>query len=80
MLKKPYSKPTVAFQNMFLATSVSSGCSTTMDAQFSFGSCVIFYEELGGTVFNEATDACDFVTDENLCYHIPIESSTVFES
>lgn len=75
-LKKSYSKPTVAFQNMFLATTVNSAC--TFSASLAYDSCVTLIEDWGETIYND--DKCDISYEDAPCYHVPMESSNVFES
>lgn len=80
-MKKPYSKPTVAFQNMFLASGVSMGCSYS--SNHAFDSCVTEIPGWGGeTIFNDTTGECTYGVEMGaaLCYDIPQESSNIFES
>ena len=79
-LKKPYSKPTMAFQNMFLATGVSSGCSFT--AELAYDSCRTYLEDWGEYIFDDQdlSTKCDWGYQDYPCYNVPLESSNVFES
>lgn len=79
-LKKPYSKPTMAFQNMFLATSVNTAC--TFTAEMAFDSCKTYIEDWGEYVFDDTdvSTGCNIGYVDFPCYHIPMESSNVFES
>lgn len=77
-MKKPYSKPTMAFQNMFLATSVSSGC--TFTAELSYDSCVTHIAEWDNETIYIDDGRCDWGYQDFPCYDVPWESSNVFES
>lgn len=78
-VKKPYSKPTLTFQNMFLATGVSMGC--TFTSTYAYDSCVTFLDDWGGeTIFDSDGVHCDWGYQTFPCYDVPMESSNVFES
>lgn len=77
-MKKPYTKPSMAFQNMLLATGVSTGC--TFISNHAYNSCKTAIDEWGGeTIFME-DKGCDWGYEDYPCYDVPTENSNIFES
>lgn len=71
-MRAEYIKPAISFQSL-AAGSVSSGCAYNMNSDGA-----IEIPGMGGeTVFNDER-VCTYPAD--MCFHVPAESSNVFDS
>lgn len=77
-MKKPYTKPTMAFQNMFLATGVSGGC--TFISNHAYDSCKTLLDEWGDETIYALDKGCSWSYVNYPCYDVPTESSNIFDS
>lgn len=77
-MKKPYTKPIIGFQNMFLATGVNTRCAVI--SNHNFDSCYTYVGEWEDETIYTDGHGCDWNYDEYLCYNVPTESSNIFES
>ena len=86
-MRKAYSKPEIMFEDFTLSTNIASGCETIVDNP-SKGSCAI--SGSGGiNVFDGTIPACEYTpgdmgtaddTYDGACYHVPSDSSSLFNS
>lgn len=77
-MKKPYTKPTMAFQNMMLATGVSSGCAFI--SNHNYDSCQTLLDEWGDETIFMDDGSCSWGYEDYPCYEVPTESSNIFQS
>lgn len=81
MKKKEYTKPQIIFENFSLSTSIAAGCELETN-HFSKGEAC-GYPTRGGIVFVEGTQCNSYPQDgayNGFCYHVPHESSNLFNS
>ena len=89
-MKKTYEKPAILFESFVSSTNIALNCSPIIDNQ-SEGKCA--YMIPVGTiykhVFTDALDVCvtkdseDGKADEiynGLCYHVPVDKNSLFNS
>lgn len=82
-MKKTYSQPDILFESFSLCSSIAAGCAFNITTQYS-GQCAVMYGDKA--VFMGDIGACKVkVTDgspifNGLCYHIPVEQNTIFNS
>ena len=82
-MKKIYSKPQILFEDFSLSTSITVGCDVQNNTP-SQDQCGVYFEGVGN-VFITGLNACsDFEADngefQGLCYHVPIDTSNLFNS
>ncbi|MBQ9762697.1 MAG: hypothetical protein IJV82_06450 [Oscillospiraceae bacterium] len=87
-MKKTYSKPDIAFESFSLATNIAVGGCTNVAGNFAPGDCAINFA--GRFVFLDGVAGCmtegaKVVEDGSpianyLCYHVPTERTSVFNS
>ncbi|MBQ9762193.1 MAG: hypothetical protein IJV82_03850 [Oscillospiraceae bacterium] len=84
-MKKTYSKPDIAFESFSLSMNISAvgGCSTIVKG-FANGNCGVNFG--GRMVFMTNVEGCQKKVEDGspaanyLCYHVPTEGKTVFNS
>ena len=79
-MKKTYSKPEITFDSFAASTSIAAGCEFINDMQGS-GTCG--YPTRNGVIFVTNVSGCEYKEPDNndaLCYHVPINSSNIFNS
>lgn len=75
-MKKTYTKPVVSFESFELSTSIARACAVKNNFQ---NDCSFDVPGLG-TVFLEGL-ACKITPEDGVvCYHIPTDSSKLFNS
>lgn len=80
-MKRAYSKPEIAFENFSLSTSIAVGCELDTPLPTYEASCG--YPIRGGIVFVEGPQCTTHPQDgkyNGFCYHVPYESSNLFNS
>ena len=82
-MKKNYSKPDIVFDNFSLCSSIAVGCARPTNTP-SQGACPLV---IGGRpLFIDGVAACRFKTEDGnplydgLCYHVPTDSTNLFNS
>lgn len=83
-MKKAYLKPEIVFEDFSLSTSIAAGCEVIVPTPHS-GTCGYAYEGGGGdTIFVTDVTGCGIKIDDDsnngFCYHVPIESNSLFNS
>lgn len=90
-MKKKYSKPEIVFESFTLSTNIAGDCSVPTSTP-NQGSCAYTVETKYGTwhVFTDAVAACgtsdgslDQLEDgiyNGICYNVPYDESTLFNS
>ena len=88
-MKKAYSKPEIMFEDFSLSASIANGCDVRVTNQ-SQNTCG--YElRTGGTVFFTTVSGCYYTKDPTthndiidgdygVCYHVPTDTSDLFNS
>lgn len=82
-MKKSYSQPNILFEAFSLCSSVAAGCAKKITTQYN-GDCAVPYGDKN--VFTSDVNACEVkVADgspmfNGLCYHVPIDMNTIFNS
>ena len=82
--KKRYYQPTISYEDFMVNGSVSADCTFEMTAMDPF-TCS-YKDDWGFKVFLEQTsgNGCNLFPQDNdpykLCYHVPIESMSIFGS
>ena len=87
-MKKAYVKPEIFFESFMLSSSIAGDCETETNLQ-SRGGCG--YMTRDGIVFVDMTMNCnvgvpyndtesDYIYNNSLCYHIPIDTKNLFNS
>ena len=86
-MKKVYTKPEIIFESFSLSTNIAGDCESIIDTQsrgncgIEFGSLVIFVGEYTGCNSNNGVVVeGDDGNYNGICYHVPVESSTLFNS
>ena len=86
-MKKVYTKPEIIFESFSLSTNIAGDCESIIDTQsrgncgIEFGNLVIFVGEYTGCNSNDGVIVeGDDGNYNGICYHVPVESSTLFNS
>ena len=94
-MKKTYTKPEISFESFLMSTNIAGDCEAKPDNQSNFDSCgmvfapyVVFGSDLGGCTtssgnlipFPVAPNTGTIVKNDTVCYHVPAESSNIFNS
>ena len=87
-MKKTYEKPMIIFEDFSLSTSIAAGCEGIVGNPTA-GSCAVLGSG-GIAVFSSSmTEVCDYTPEglgqpedkwDGLCYHVPTEDYTLFNS
>lgn len=80
-MKKIYSKPEILFEDFSLSISITAGCDIEHGTQAE-NECGYYFGR-DGIIFTETVDGCQYKKPDgynNLCYHIPTETSDLFNS
>ena len=88
-MKKTYTKPEISFESFLMSTNIAGDCDKPFVNNASKGSCGIigsapgvdnlFVNGVGGTNGCQIWDD-DGITDDGLCYHVPVEGKNLFNS
>lgn len=85
-MKKKYMKPEIMFESFTLSANIAGNCEIKINTQTA-GTCGYPYEGGNGqTLFTEmaGTKVCNIPMDDDetngFCYHVPIESNSIFNS
>ena len=87
-MKKEYSKPEIFFEDFCLSTSISVGCDRIVGNP-SEGNCAVKGTGDVAIFTSEMTRICSFTpgsfgqpedTWDGFCYHVPVETSDLFNS
>lgn len=82
-MKKVYRKPAIVFENFTLSTGIAGNCEVKTNTPSQM-QCPYGENDYGYPIFLDGVSACvSKVQDGNnntFCYHIPIESNTLFNS
>ena len=78
-MKKIYQKPEILFESFALSTCIAANCGSIVGAPTD-GVCGI--AGTGGDIlFSEEITGCTAIGDDNLfCYHVPTDSTNLFNS
>ncbi len=85
-MKKMYSKPEIMFESFAVSTNIAGDCKPPYVNNASKGTCGVVTSAPGMTVFVDATTGCTIPDKDNddmyngLCYHVPSEYSSLFNS
>lgn len=87
-MKKVYTAPEILFESFTMSTNIAAGCEAIIDTQsqgncgIEFGSQVIFVGAFTGCSENngDVTVEGDDGSWNGICYHVPVESNTLFNS
>lgn len=71
-----YEKPTIAFVEFSLSSSVAASCKYTGN----HGDGKTCYYENGGWKVFTVGEVCNFPTDDEFCYHAPSLDTSIFSS
>ncbi|MBQ7871776.1 MAG: hypothetical protein IJ357_06505 [Oscillospiraceae bacterium] len=80
-MKKTYEKPAIIFEDFSLSTSIAAGCELVTPLPTSDDGCG--YPTRGGIIFIEGTQCTTYPQDgsyNGFCYHVPAETSNLFNS
>lgn len=87
-MKKTYTKPIIMFENFTMSTNIAGDCEPPYVGNHSKGVCAVIGN--GGIgVFSGDIAGCDFsptdlggLEDEynGLCYHVPVDENSLFNS
>ena len=82
-MKRTYMKPEIIFENFALTTNIAGDCEVKTSTPNS-GSCPYTWEDEFGSysVFVDSSVCGNVVADGNdgICYHVPTETNSVFNS
>lgn len=85
-MKKAYAKPEIVFESFTLSTNIAGDCETITSLQ---SRDICGYPTRGGVVFVDSSMGCtvnapivdgEAIYGDRICYHVPIESSNLFNS
>lgn len=79
-MKKTYSKPEITFESFATSTSIAAGCEV-INATHASGTCG--FPTRNGVIFVEGVTGCEYIQPDQfdgICYHVPINTSNVFNS
>ena len=81
-MKKLYSKPEIMFESFSVSTNIAGGCGIPTHTP-SEGNCA--YEASGVMIFTDAVSQCAVKAPgdaayNGLCYHVPIDTGSLFNS
>lgn len=78
-MKKAYTKPEIIFDDFSLATTIAAGCAVQTNTP-SWNICGVSYGP--GMVFTSGIAACSIPADDGSygCYHIPTDTTKLFNS
>ena len=84
-MKKTYSHPDILFESFSLCSSIAgSGCAHNITTQYSgtcavmFGDKAVFTEQVGNICAVKVADGSAIFN--GLCYHVPTDMNSVFNS
>lgn len=86
-MKNPYQKPAIMFEDFSLSVSIAGNCESIVGSP-SEGSCGIITSS-GDTVFTGPNEGCVFTPEDmgqekdtwdGFCYHVPVDSKSLFNS
>lgn len=82
-MKKVYRKPAIVFENFTISTNIAAGCEVKTNTPSQM-QCAYGETEFGIPIFLDRVSACISTVQDGenntFCYHIPIESNTLFNS
>lgn len=81
-MKKIYSKPEIMFESFTLSENIAGDCEVKTNTP-SQGTCAYGENDFGIPLFTGDVPACEAqVADGNdkFCYHVPLETNTLFNS
>ena len=79
-MKKIYKAPEILFEDFTMSTSIAAGCDTIVN---NASENVCGYPTRNGTVFIAGITGCAYAQPDGydgICYHVPTESSDLFNS
>lgn len=89
-MKKTYTKPEICFESFLMSTNIAGDCEKPFVNNATKGTCpvigsggiTVFDGSLGGACFFAPEDFEGGAEDRynGLCYHVPIEEATLFNS
>ena len=83
-MKKVYSKPEIMFEDFTLCTNIAAGCEAKTNMPSNIEGCGYTPEGVTYAIFLEGMNGCDRKYADGayngICYHVPLESNTVFNS
>lgn len=91
-MKKTYVKPEISFESFLMSTHIAGDCEAKPNNQSNFDSCgmvfapyVVFGSDLTGCKEVSSSNLQAFPVEPNtayntICYHVPLESSNIFNS
>ena len=80
-MKRAYEKPDILFEDFSLSASIAVGCELITPLASYEENCG--YPTRGGIVFIEGTQCTTYPQDgkyNSFCYHVPAETSNLFNS
>ena len=83
-VKKQYDKPMIIFESFSLSTSIAGDCELPYVNNATKGNCGVPDATKQYFVFTDSTTGCNFPGSddkyEGLCYHVPTEATSLFNS
>ena len=82
-MKKSYSQPDIVFESFSLCSSIAAGCGVKVgvmnngDCGLPYGNRVVFLENVNGCIWKIQDGSKEF---NGLCYHVPIDALSLFNS
>lgn len=77
-MKKEYGKPMIVFESFKIATSIATACEDKV--QTDSNSCRMTFGEFEFFADGICKSGDDGYYDENTCYHVPTQITTIFGS
>ena len=85
-MKKTYSKPMIVFEDFSLSTSITANCDIRINN--SSENVCAYITRTGNEVFTDKVTGCDYKAVDgspadnydSICYHIPTETTDLFNS
>ena len=83
-MKKTYSQPDILFESFSLCSSIAAGCAHNITTQYNgtcavmFGDKAVFTESVGDICAVKVADGSPIFN--GLCYHVPTDMNSIFNS
>ena len=79
-MKKAYSKPEIMFEDFALNENIAGNCQNVVSSNQSKGKCGIQVNDDDFFFTVGVISGCTIGPDENICYDVPYDYSTTFNS
>ncbi|MBQ2854004.1 MAG: hypothetical protein IJE81_00865 [Oscillospiraceae bacterium] len=81
-MKKSYSKPEIAYESFALSTNIAGNCFFIINNSVKYV-CAFYDERENKNVFTTDIGACTTKNEDGangVCYHVPVDTSDLFNS